>query len=110
MNPLLQIYRERRENYKKKFITKSVFGVALGAIDNLNESAENQVLNNQKSDFLSVLEAVEKMVGGEKEIYEKVLLKATTPCNKTIYEEKIETCDDLLSFLSEAKEEINKEI
>ena len=41
----LNDYLEKvNEEFEKKFITKSVFGVSIGAIDNLNESGKEQVL------------------------------------------------------------------
>ncbi len=47
---------------------------------------------------------VREMVANEKEILKKVLAKATTPNNIAIYEEKIETVDDLLNILTSLEE------
>jgi len=42
-----------------------------------------------------------KHITDEKEIYDKVLLKATGMSCKAMYEEKIETCEDILAFVDE---------
>lgn len=102
MNPLLQLYKEQKDEFIKKFITKSAFGVSIGAIDNLNEDAESQVLNNQKSDIISIIEEIEKWADDNR------------PSGKAEYHNsyndgKRDICDDLLHFLKEAKQEINKE-
>jgi hypothetical protein len=40
---LHQFVEEAVKEFEKKFITKSVFGIAIGAIDNLNQSGLQQV-------------------------------------------------------------------
>lgn len=65
---------------------------------------DDKTLEQAVLDFLTtfaekIREGVVEMMENEKEILEKVLAKATTPNNIAIYEEKIETVDDLLAQL-----------
>jgi len=43
---------------------------------------------------------IAEIIRSEKEIYKQVLRKATMQGSKDIYEEKIETCDNLLDTLT----------
>ena len=50
------------EEFEKKFITRTAFGVSIGAIDNLNESAENQVKSFIIQDRINTIKQVLEML------------------------------------------------
>ena len=58
-----QALKDGLDEFEKKFVRKSAFGVSIGAIDNFNERAENQVKSFLTSFAQKIKEGTEKDVG-----------------------------------------------
>ena len=55
-----QTSKKMEKEFEQKFVTKSAFGVSIGAIDNLNETALNQVKNWLRIAFTTIAQEVRK--------------------------------------------------
>ena len=66
MNPIQQAILKGQREFEKKFVRKSAFGVSIGAIDNLNETGEQQVKSflaqHDKEMIEAVIEAIQERI------------------------------------------------
>ena len=117
MNPLLKLYRERRDKFEKKpdlDLTPGFYITAeyrLGEIRGYNQAIDDFL----KSDFLSVFEAIEKWAEENKQLPSLntgVIEDKTTEENGKMRENfgNNQALSSLRSLLEEAREEIKKEI
>ena len=93
-NTLLQLFKERRDEFEKLIPNTSVLGIVGITID---------IQSFHKSEILAIIELIEKWAEGKMKSYEGL--------TKDIPEKKSynSALSDLLQFLKEAKEGITKE-